>query len=1169
MTEPQIPVTHRDSPYFGLDYYDERFGAWFFGREAEGSKIITNLRAARLTLLHAESGVGKTSLLRAGVAWRLRRLADDTFTRRRVVRSIPVVFSSWRDDPATELATAIGEAIQPYRTDLPAGNLPAGEPAAGKLDVIIAAATDAVNANLLIMLDQFEEYFLYRSREPVAERFADELAQCVNRTDLRANFLIAIREDAYAGLGDLFKGRIANVYGNYLHIDYLDRASAEKAIREPLEIYSSQPDVSQRVTIEDGLVEAVLDEVRAFSSDTDTRQGRAPTANGSDSIATPLLQLVMERVWDTERAEGSRELRLSTLQRLRGVKMIVDAHLGQALDSLSRTERQTAIDMFDHLVTPSGGKIAESVSDLARRTGHSEDQVGGVLKKLDREFIVRPIPAAPGQDPVRFRRYEIFHDVLAPTINRAIATREERRHVRRIQRLAALAVVLLVIMSAVAIVFAYLLSSANTEKLTAESRQLAAEADLNVGHDPEVSAALALQALRLSPTMEAEGALRAALPALQTLRIFNDRSTVYSAAFDPVNPDLVVTGDFSGTAWIWDVRTGRRLVRISPEGFTKTAVAETTAFNPIRAAERPSSPFQYLKSANAVAFSPDGSQVAVGYANGIVALFNSSNGDGLGSATVGSGGITGLVFVGHTGALAIATQQNLVLWNVQRGPKCCQLLASEPAFSVSVDPRNPQELAIASATGVSVVTSGSAGKSGRLLPGTQDANDAQFSPDGTELVTAGQDGNVDIYKLATSTVVATLSAGETDALTATFSPDGRHIVAGYSSGTGRVWDIATKLQLTLLAGHNDQINSAQFSPNGTQIVTGSGDGTIRIWYAEPRELQTEITMPTRGSALAPVLRAGYIPGGLITADQNGYAYLFTAAGALRASVDSRQPMQAAAWNRAGTEIVTASPGGAVEVWHANGSGYAQVSLATPIRLNQRTAGVAMSPDGSRIAIFIVNGKNVEIRNADTGLLMQTLDANNPIQELAFSPGGHQIIGVDQSGQVEVWDRTNTTPRMLGAPGPTLSDVAYDQRGSEFVVVSANGGVSIWNARNERVLKPINACPSPNSAVFSPDDSKVVVACTDGTVRVFDAATGQVLTVLQATSRGTVTDATFSPDGKDIVAAVNAGNTGYLEVLSAELATSSVAALEHIAEQRVTQKLTAAQEQQYLNGTANR
>ena len=95
MTATQAPIAQRDSPYFGLDYYDEQFGAWFFGRGSDGSKIITNLRAARLTLLHAESGVGKTSLLRAGVTWRLHRLADEVFAKGRPVRSIPVVFSSW------------------------------------------------------------------------------------------------------------------------------------------------------------------------------------------------------------------------------------------------------------------------------------------------------------------------------------------------------------------------------------------------------------------------------------------------------------------------------------------------------------------------------------------------------------------------------------------------------------------------------------------------------------------------------------------------------------------------------------------------------------------------------------------------------------------------------------------------------------------------------------------------------------------------------------------------------------------------------------------------------------------------------------------------------------------------------------------------------------------
>ena len=96
-------VEHRDSPYFGLDYYQEKFGAWFFGRETEGGKVITNLRAARLTLLHAESGVGKSSLLRAGVAWRMRKLADDSLVRRGSARSVPIVFSHGRTIPSLSL----------------------------------------------------------------------------------------------------------------------------------------------------------------------------------------------------------------------------------------------------------------------------------------------------------------------------------------------------------------------------------------------------------------------------------------------------------------------------------------------------------------------------------------------------------------------------------------------------------------------------------------------------------------------------------------------------------------------------------------------------------------------------------------------------------------------------------------------------------------------------------------------------------------------------------------------------------------------------------------------------------------------------------------------------------------------------------------------------------
>src|SRR6516164_3942098 len=143
MSETTGVVEHRDNPYFGLDYYEEKYGSWFFGRESDGSKVITNLRAARLTLLHAESGVGKTSLLRAGVAWRLHRLAGDMFAKGRPVRSIPVVFSSWKDDPATELAAAVDAAVRPYL-----GNGGTSARAGGRLDTAVEAAADAVNAGL-------------------------------------------------------------------------------------------------------------------------------------------------------------------------------------------------------------------------------------------------------------------------------------------------------------------------------------------------------------------------------------------------------------------------------------------------------------------------------------------------------------------------------------------------------------------------------------------------------------------------------------------------------------------------------------------------------------------------------------------------------------------------------------------------------------------------------------------------------------------------------------------------------------------------------------------------------------------------------------------------------------------------------------------------------------
>src|SRR5262245_19581332 len=134
MNAPTRPAIRRTGcPYKGLDHYAEQDAPLFFGREVECDVVAANLLAARLTLPYGQSGVGKSSLLHAGVVPRLREAPDLAV----------VVFPSWRDDPVAGLSSAIGAA---------AGT----EPSAGDsaLADAIAACTQRLGRDLVVILDQ-------------------------------------------------------------------------------------------------------------------------------------------------------------------------------------------------------------------------------------------------------------------------------------------------------------------------------------------------------------------------------------------------------------------------------------------------------------------------------------------------------------------------------------------------------------------------------------------------------------------------------------------------------------------------------------------------------------------------------------------------------------------------------------------------------------------------------------------------------------------------------------------------------------------------------------------------------------------------------------------------------------------------------------------------------
>jgi hypothetical protein len=347
----------------------------------------------------------------------VRLLAQQNLVERGEPEVAVVVFNAWRDDPLLGLAQAIQTATKQTLAQI-------GQPRttpSGALTFLpsLEEWSARAHASLLLILDQFEEYFLYHAPAESEDAFAVEFPRAVNRSDLRVSFLIAMREDALFRL-DRFKGRIPNLFDNYLRIEHLDRAAARAAIEGPIAEYNRRlPAGSQPVSIEPSLVESVLEQVETGRVLLD-KEGRGAIRQSDPGavvrIETPYLQLVMMRLWNETVAHGDHILRQATLERLGGAGEIVRTHLDTFMSALPPDEQEIVARVFHHLVTPSGTKIAHTAHDLADYVDMPESALAPVLAKLSGSSvrILRTLDPPPDQ-PLAIR-YEIFHDVLAPAI---------------------------------------------------------------------------------------------------------------------------------------------------------------------------------------------------------------------------------------------------------------------------------------------------------------------------------------------------------------------------------------------------------------------------------------------------------------------------------------------------------------------------------------------------------------------------------------------------------------------------------------------------------------------------------------------------------------------------------------------------------------------------------
>jgi len=384
-----------DCPYRGLVPYSEdpEDVRLFFGRDVEQRVLMDNIMAVRLSVVYGESGVGKSSILNAGLAPKLRAAPD----------LLLIIFRSWYANPLEGLIRSVREVAGEHAIDIPAGNL---------TEALIRLA-ESSKKRVLVILDQFEEYFQYGDRHSGPSSFAAQFPAAVRESHLDANFMISIRSDSLASL-DFFKGQLPTMLRNRIPLRNLTAEGAKEAIERPLEQYNKGLPESAQVTLETSskLADEIIEEIgRKLEQTPDPNVREVPAA---------YLQVVMTKLWDRERELKGNILRVATLDALGGAARIYEQYFGSILDKkLDKRERRLAGILFSHLVTPTGRKVMSSdkelvsYPDVKRRVKLAQT----VLQKLEEARILATVPppaeALPPDGGVSEIYFQFAHDVLA------------------------------------------------------------------------------------------------------------------------------------------------------------------------------------------------------------------------------------------------------------------------------------------------------------------------------------------------------------------------------------------------------------------------------------------------------------------------------------------------------------------------------------------------------------------------------------------------------------------------------------------------------------------------------------------------------------------------------------------------------------------------------------
>jgi tetratricopeptide (TPR) repeat protein len=429
------------NPYPGLQAFGERDQAYFHGRTREREELFTLVRREVLTVLFGRSGLGKTSLLNAGL-FPLLRQADI------LPISIRLDFTTGKADLGTQVRAICAAAVREQGID-------ARAPAEGETLWEYFHQTQFWSSRNhllmpLLVFDQFEEVFTLGRRDegplvaeladlienhiPVAvrdrvARTREELAFSYDRQKVRVVF--SLREDFLPHLEGL-RPRIPSLARNRYRLLHMDGHQALEAILKP-----GSNLVGEKAAWE------ILRVVAGASRQDRAGGPDAPPAAADDlvemEVEPALLSLFCRELNERRKQTVLPEITVELVQAAQGE--ILSVFYERCLVDIPRPVR---VFVEERLLTSSGFRQSVPFEEALRAPGVTSENLA---KLVDRRLL--RIEERVGRRP----HVELIHDVMTGVIRASRDRRRVREARRRLWRRMALAAASLLAVIAVLVVF--------------------------------------------------------------------------------------------------------------------------------------------------------------------------------------------------------------------------------------------------------------------------------------------------------------------------------------------------------------------------------------------------------------------------------------------------------------------------------------------------------------------------------------------------------------------------------------------------------------------------------------------------------------------------------------------------------------------------------------------